>query len=54
MADVFFFGKCICLHTENGNLDINYKMGDPALGTTVKENEILSGYENVHRNRFLT
>ena len=31
------FGNCKCIHTEHGNLDINYKMGDTVLGTTVKE-----------------
>ena len=31
-------GKCKCLHTGHGNLDVNYKMGDTVLGTTVKEN----------------
>ena len=29
------FGKCKCLHTGHGNLDVNYKMGDTVLGTTV-------------------
>ena len=42
MADVFLgtFGKCKCLHTGHGNLDVNYKMGDTVLGTTAKENEL--------------
>ena len=31
------FEKCKCLHTEHENLDVNYKMGDNILGTTVKE-----------------
>ena len=31
------FGKCKYLHTGHGNLDVNYKMGDTVLGTTVKE-----------------
>ena len=31
------FGKCKCLHTGHGNLDVNYKMGDTVLGTTVKK-----------------
>ena len=31
------FRKCKCLHTGHGNLDVNYKMGDTFLGTTVKE-----------------
>ena len=34
------FGKCKCLHTGEGNLDANYKMGDTGLGTTVKENDL--------------
>ena len=33
---LFNFGKCKCLHTEHGNLGVNYKMGDTVLGTTVK------------------
>ena len=32
------FGKCKCLHTGHGNLDVNYEMGNIVLGTTVKEN----------------
>ena len=36
---IFYFGKCKCLHTGHGNLDINYDMGDNVLGTTVKEKE---------------
>ena len=34
------FGKCKCLHTGHGNLDVNYKMGDTILGTTVKEKDL--------------
>ena len=34
------FGKCKCLHTGHGNLDINFNMGDTVLGTTVKEKEL--------------
>ena len=34
------FGKCKFLHTGNGNLDVNYKMGDTVLGTTVKEKDL--------------
>ena len=34
------FGKCKCLHKRYGNLDVNYKMGDTVLGTTVKEKDI--------------
>ena len=30
-------GKCKCLHTGHGNLDVNNKMGDTVLGTTVTE-----------------
>ena len=29
------FGKCKCLHTGHGNLDVNYKMGD-----TVQEKDL--------------
>ena len=36
---LFNFGKCKCLHTGHGNLNVNYKMGDTVLGTTVKEND---------------
>ena len=32
---LFNFGKCKCLRTGHGNLDVNYKMGDTVLGTTV-------------------
>ena len=34
------FGKCKCLHTGHGNLNVNYKMGDTVLGTTVKEKDL--------------
>ena len=34
---LFNFGKCKCLHTGHGNLNVNYKMGDNVLGTTVKK-----------------
>ena len=34
---LFNFGKCKCLHTEHGNLDVNYKLGDTVLGTTVNK-----------------
>ena len=34
---MFNFGKCKCLHTGHGNLDVNYEMGDTVLGTTLKE-----------------
>ena len=32
------FGKWKSLHTGHGNLDVNYKMGDTVIGTSVKEN----------------
>ena len=34
---LFNFGKCKCLHTGHGNLDINYDMSDTVLSSTVKE-----------------
>ena len=34
---LFNFGKCKCLHTRHWNLDVNYKMRDTVLGTTVKK-----------------
>ena len=34
------FGKCKCLHTGHGNLDVNFKMGDTVLCTIVKEKDI--------------
>ena len=37
---LFNFGKCKCLHTGHGNLDINNNMGDTVLGTTVKEKDL--------------
>ena len=37
---MFNFGKCKCLHTGHGKLDVNYKMGDTVLGTTVKEKDL--------------
>ena len=38
---LFNFGKCKFLHTEHGNLDVNYKMGTTTtLGTTVKEKDL--------------
>ena len=37
---LFNFGKCKCLHTGQGNLDVNYKMGDTVLGITVKEKDL--------------
>ena len=37
---LFNFGKCKCLHTGHGNLNVNYKMGDTVLGTNVKEKDL--------------
>ena len=37
---LFNFGKCKCLHTGHGNLDVNYEMGDTGMGTTVKEKDL--------------
>ena len=37
---LFNFGKCKCLHIGHGNLDVNYKVGDTVLGTTVKEKDL--------------
>ena len=34
------FGKYKCLHAGHGNLDVNYKMGDTVLGTTVQEKKV--------------
>ena len=34
---LFNFGKCKCLHTGHGNLDVNHKMGDTVMDTTVNE-----------------
>ena len=34
------FGKCKCLHTGHGNLNVNNKMGDTVLDTTVKEKDL--------------
>ena len=34
------FGKGKCLHIGHGKLDVNYKMGDSVLGTTVKEKDL--------------
>ena len=33
-------GKYKCPHTGHGNLDVNYKMGDTVLGSTVKEKDL--------------
>ena len=37
---VLNFGKCKCLHTRHENFDVNYKMGNTVLGTTVKEKDL--------------
>ena len=37
---LFNFGKCKCLHTGHRNLNVNYRMGDTVLGTTVKEKNL--------------
>ena len=37
---LFNFGKCKCLYTGHGNLDVNYKMGYTVLGTSVKEKDL--------------
>ena len=37
---LFNFGKCKCLHTGHGNLNVNYKMGATVLGTTIKEKDL--------------
>ena len=34
------FWKYKCVHTGHGNLDVNYKMGNTVLGTTVKEKDL--------------
>ena len=37
---LLIFWKCKCLHTGHGNMDVNNKMGDTVLGTTVKEKDL--------------
>ena len=37
---LFNFGKCKCLHTGHRNLNVNYRMGDTVLSTTVKEKDL--------------
>ena len=37
---MFNFGKCECLHTRHGNLDVNYKVGGTVLGTNLKEKDL--------------
>ena len=39
---LFNFGKCKCLHTGHGNLDVNYKMGDTVLSITEKRKGLRS------------
>ena len=34
------FGKCKWIHPGHVNLDVNYKMGDTVLGTTITENDL--------------
>ena len=34
------FGKCKGLHTGHGNLNVNNKMGNTVLGTTVKVKDL--------------
>ena len=37
---LFNFGKCLPVHTGHRNLDVNYKMENTVLGTTVKEKDL--------------
>ena len=37
---LFNFGKCKCLHTGHGKLNVNYKMGDTVMSTTLKEKDL--------------
>ena len=37
---LFSYGKSKCLHAGQGNLDVNYKMGDTVLGTTTHEEDL--------------
>ena len=37
---LFSLGKCKCLQTGCRNLDVNYKMGDTVLGTSIKEKDL--------------
>ncbi len=37
---LFNFGKCKCLHTGPGNIDMNYEMGGTILSKTVKEKDV--------------
>ena len=36
---LFNFGKCKCLPTGHGNMDVNYEMGDTVLCVIVKEKD---------------
>ena len=38
---LFHFGKCKCPHNEHENVDVNNKMGDFVLGTTVEERAVV-------------
>ena len=40
MADVVEFGKCKCMYTGHGNVDVNYTMGYTVLSITVKEKDL--------------
>ena len=41
MADVIVnFAKCKYLHIRHWKLDVNYKIGDTILGTSIKENDL--------------
>ena len=37
---LFNFGKCKYLHRGHGNLEVNYKIGDIVLDTTIKEKDL--------------
>ena len=37
---MFNFEKCKWIHPGHMNLDVNYKMGDTVLGTTITENDL--------------
>ena len=37
---LFNFGKCKCLQTVHGNLDVNYEMRDTVLGIIIKETDV--------------
>ena len=46
-------GKCKCLHTGHGNLDVKYKMGDTVLSNTVKEKEKFQSSEVLQLQRVI-